>query len=509
MKVYDALVVGSGLGGLSAALHLANEGRHVLVLEGAREFGGYLNPFRRREFRFDVGLHYVGGIDPGQSFRAVLEVLGVAHRIRFARLPEEYDRLVFPELEFRVPAGRENFRARLLEYFPRQRDGVDLYMRVLEAFRTQGLRTRTLMEVLIEIGRLPGPDLARLNRMTYGEFLRLLFGDDALIRAVLSGSCGNIALPPGRSSAVMMLSIMNHFMDGAFYPEGGGAALKNAFLEALREKQVSMRRRAAVSRLICDGDRITAAVTEDGREFRARSVVSNVAPAIVLNEWLRAETAAPTLEASLSSVCYFAGVRARPDELRIGGENIWHYPSSDIDRLYAEIQSAGPEGPAEFPAFLTSPSMKAPGTGICPDGYETLQAIIVAPFSPFRDWRDQPTGRRDERYKTIKADLLRRFERWLTKHYAPDLTGKLIRSEISTPVTNDFFVSAPEGGMYGPAHTPRQMGAGRLPVHNIKNLFFCGAGAHTAGISPVCLNGYRAAAKLLNYLDGESRGESF
>ncbi len=501
MKIYDALVIGSGLGGLSAALRLANSGREVLILEAAREFGGYLNPFRRRDFRFDVGLHYVGGLENGQSFRAVLEALGVANRVSFTRLPDEYDRLVFPELEFPVPAGRENFRARLLEYFPRQKDGIDLYMRVLEAFRTQGLRARSLMEVLIEIGRLPGPGLAGLNRMSYGQFLALLFGEDRLIQAVLSGSCGNIALPPGKSSAVMMLAIMNHFMEGAFYPNGGSGALKRAFLEALREKQAVLRRRSAVSRLVCDGDKVVSAITSDGREFRARAVVSNVAPATVLNHWTATEQKLAELEPSLSSVCYFAGIRARPETMRFDAENVWYYPSSDIDELYAKIEQAGPGGPDEFPVFLTSPSRKAPGSGICPEGFETLQAIIIAPYEPFRAWADQATGRREAAYQEIKAGILERFESWLAKHYVPDLAQSLVRSELSTPVTNEFFVAAPGGGMYGPAHTPGQMGAARLPAHKFSNLFFCGAGAQTAGISPVCLNGYRVGAKALSFLE--------
>ena len=59
MADYQAIVIGSGAGGLSAAIALAQRGLSVLVLEGMPSFGGYLNPFRRKEYTFDTGLHYL------------------------------------------------------------------------------------------------------------------------------------------------------------------------------------------------------------------------------------------------------------------------------------------------------------------------------------------------------------------------------------------------------------------------------------------------------------------
>ena len=59
MAGHDAIVIGSGAGGLSAALKLARSDFSVLLLESMSAFGGYLNPFRRGGYMFDTGLHYL------------------------------------------------------------------------------------------------------------------------------------------------------------------------------------------------------------------------------------------------------------------------------------------------------------------------------------------------------------------------------------------------------------------------------------------------------------------
>ena len=121
----DVVVIGSGLTGLTAAAYLAAIGKKVLVLEQYDVAGGCSQTFRRKnEWQFDVGLHYIGGVKTGEIAR-VLQGIGLDDRIEFPELdPDGFDTFVFPDLEFKVPKGWDNYIERLVETFPDEEEGL-------------------------------------------------------------------------------------------------------------------------------------------------------------------------------------------------------------------------------------------------------------------------------------------------------------------------------------------------------------------------------------------------
>ena len=103
-----AVVIGSGMGGLTAARLLQKRGYEVTVLEQHYRPGGLLHRFFRKEGAFDTGFHYCGGIAPGQPLGQALRHLGVMDKLEFHALdPDGFDILRFPDAEIRVPAGWE------------------------------------------------------------------------------------------------------------------------------------------------------------------------------------------------------------------------------------------------------------------------------------------------------------------------------------------------------------------------------------------------------------------
>jgi len=131
MENYDAIVIGSGAGGLAAALRLARLNFSVLLLEAMPSFGGYINPFRRRGYTFDTGLHFLVGISKGGIFWRILEELGIYEKVKFIELnPDGYDRFIFPDYEFRVCNGRERFKEKLINDFPKEERGIHEFFKV-------------------------------------------------------------------------------------------------------------------------------------------------------------------------------------------------------------------------------------------------------------------------------------------------------------------------------------------------------------------------------------------
>ncbi len=499
---FDAIVIGSGIGGMSAATHLANHGKRVLLLEAALDFGGYTNPFKRKKFHFDPGLHYIGELNPGDFFHETLVKLQIRDRVGFNRLNDDcYDRYVFPGMDFRMPAGRDKFRARLEQHFPEARAGIDKFIRLLDALKINPGDPDQVKNAFAQVRAIDGSEvLATIRKRTFGEVVDHLFGDHDLIKAVLSGPCGDIGLPPGRVAATALIGIHNHYLEGAFFPKGGSGALRDAFIERLREKGAVLKNRTRVSRILIEGDAAAGVVTEKGEEFRAPLVVSNVDPVLTFTrliepEHVRGKTLkkAESVEPSYGSICFFVGTDLPADQIKLGQENIWYYPSTDIDDLYARAaRETVPRG--DFSFFLSVPSRKDPGGGKCPPGTEVLEMVVLASYEPYERWAEQRALQRDDEYEALKEQIKHSLIAQLERTYAPGFGQHILVHEVSTPVTNTYYASPFRGSIYGPAHTPEQLGLGRfMPRGAIKSLYLCGAGVFNCGIGPCCISGYFAA----------------
>ena len=129
-----AIIIGTGAGGLAAAAWFASRGVEVVALERAKQLGGYLNPFQRKRFHFDPGVHYMGQCGPGHVLGELLDLLDLDTRELFCPLADDFDLLRFPDLEVRVCAGFGAYRDRLAESFPERRRDLDRYFGILRRF---------------------------------------------------------------------------------------------------------------------------------------------------------------------------------------------------------------------------------------------------------------------------------------------------------------------------------------------------------------------------------------
>ena len=133
MADWDVIVIGSGAGGLAAAVALSNLGKRVLVLEQHYLPGGWTHTFALDGYKFSPGVHYIGQLNEGGRTRELLEGLGVGADIEFIELnPDGYDHIVFDNETFDIPRGREKYIARLIERFPEERSGIERYFRLMQ-----------------------------------------------------------------------------------------------------------------------------------------------------------------------------------------------------------------------------------------------------------------------------------------------------------------------------------------------------------------------------------------
>ncbi len=177
---WDAIVIGSGLGGLTTAAYLCAAGKRTLVLEAHYVAGGNSQVFRRRihgrQYEFDVGIHYLGECGRDGIITGILNGLGLAERVVFRPLdPDGYSTLIFPDFTFRVPVGWDRYRARLLETFPDEADALTKVLDVLRSVADDGrsltlgeISTEELTERALSLGADPAALIAARPDPTFG-----------------------------------------------------------------------------------------------------------------------------------------------------------------------------------------------------------------------------------------------------------------------------------------------------------------------------------------------------
>lgn len=524
---FDAIVIGAGIGGLTTAAMLARRGLSVLVLEMHYELGGCATVFDRvgkgQGYQFDVGLHYIGDCEPGGLIPRILDAAGVDHIDFLEQDPDGFDTLHFPDLEFKVPRGIERYRARLKECFPQEARGIDRYIQLL-------YQVWTLMGIgavpLRHLHRLPGCLMAlRHTGSTLAQFLDTCTRDPAL-RAVLCGQLGVYHQPPSRASLMGHAGVTMHFLQGSFYPAGGGAVLSDRLAEVVEGHGGKILLRAKAQRILVEGGRVVGVSFKSPllgeRTARAPVIVSNADLKHTLLELVEGGVLPPKLvtrtrnfEMSPAMGVVYLGVRRdfRAEQAR--NTNLRIYPSYDLEHVYKDA-SAGRFSQRPH-VFVGNASLKDPGNPeVAPPGVFNLQLMSLAP-SQYESWgvteasfRDG-SYRRSAQYREIKQQfaesLIRESERVL-----PGLGGQIVFQEVSTPLTVMRYTGASNGTSYGMSLVPWQFLHHRPTAKTpVKGLFLCGASLRTGhGIFGAMTSGVEAASAVLgSKVKGDVLGQKF
>ncbi len=476
---FDALVIGSGLGGLTAAALLARHGRRVLVLERHYLAGGYATTFQRLRGRalFDVSLHGMGGLDEHGLVRRKLEQCGVWERLSFVRPACAY-RHVFPHHDLRVPQGdAQAYVAVMSELFPEQREGLRrLFDEVLRTYEQYAVAQERAFKDFYSNVRAYAL-LIKYSRLSVMQMFAQ-FVTDATCRTVLAGQWSYQGVPPSRLPGITFCVFWaESVLGGTNYPIGTCQALVTAFVDVIREQGGEVRLKSPVAHVRVEDGRVRGVRLAGGEEHDAEIVIANANPYHVVHELVGAQhfpdaylRRLQLLRPGLSSFLMYLGLDENLPQLReLEDYEIVLTPSYDVDQQYAHSLAGD--------VHLSEVTLTLPGNLPLPPDPNALCVANVSTLSGYAPW----VGLSPRDYAARKAWLA---ERVLARveTVLPDLRRHVQLQVTATPLTNVRYTGNADGAIYGFEKTLDQFSLTRQMSRSpVAGLYFASAWTFPGG----------------------------
>lgn len=501
-QVYDAIVVGAGLGGLSAATKLARHGKKVLLLERHNIPGGYATSFVRGRFEFEVALHELSGMGhKGQpsSNNRYLDDLGVSDQIELLWVTDIY-RSVFLDsgLDITLPMGREAYTDTLCAAFPHEARGIrrfiarifDLASEALELEKKVANGSFGLRDVVEAPVRFR--NAARYLPATWGQILHRDV-QDPLARAVISQYWGYFGLPPSRVSFLYFaVALANYIRFGATYVRGRSQALSNAFVKAYEGWGGEVRFNCGVQTITTAGERVTGVITEAGDVFEAPIVLANTSPVTAIQDLIGVEKVPAAYVEKLSrqtvapsTLNVYLGLNKSHEDLGLLDHEVFVNEHTDIEAAHAATYGLdAPHNIALTCYNAVYPQISPPGTSIV-----VLTALLRG--DPWYDLDPTDYVATKNRIATGMIDMAEKV--------APGLRDVAEVVEVSTPLTNMRYAGALGGSIYGFDQPPHNSTVLRTsPKGPLGGLWFVGAWTQPGGgFEPAMISGRMAAETIL------------
>ncbi|XP_022528563.2 all-trans-retinol 13,14-reductase [Astyanax mexicanus] len=511
----DAIVVGSGVGGLGVAVMLAKVGKKVLVLEQHGKAGGCCHTFSEKGYEFDIGIHYIGDLLENEPLRCISDQL-TNGQLQWAKLDNPFDKVVLGPPEnrriYQMYYGRDRFTRELKKCFPGEEKAidefVDLVKKCAESVWTMGalkLIPAPIAKFLAYTGLL--------NRLSY--FFR--YGSCSLadvvngltqnkdLRAVLCYLFATYGKAPKEASLSMHSLLFCHYIPGAWYPNGGASEIVYNMIPIIEKAGGAVLVKAPVNRILLNNDKeaIGVSVMKGSEEvhIQAPIVISDAGILNTFQKLLPKEVQVmPAIQKQLSMVKHgvaglsiFLGLNGTKEELGLEAKNYWIYAENNLDELMEDYVSKDREHAMRTipTVYLASPSAKDPSWEQRRPGKSTLSMVSFAPYSWFEEWKDEKVSKRAAEYNELKEELINTVLEWVYQMF-PKTRGRVEYMQAGTPLTNQHYIASPKGEIYGADHgihrfSPEYCISVRpqTPVKNLyltgQDLFVCGYAGALAG----------------------------
>lgn len=477
-----AIVIGAGLGGLSAAMRLGAKGYRVTLIDRLDRAGGRGSSLTRNGHRFDLGPTIV---TVPQAFEQLWAECGRDfHADVDLRPMDPYYEIRWDDgSRFAVRQDEEAMLAEVARLSPGDVPGYRKFLIDSERryqFGFEGLGRRPMNRLMDLIREIPGFVRYRADKSVYAHAAARV--KDPRLRMALSFHPLFIGGDPLHVTSMYILVSYLEKEFGVHYPMGGVQAMADAMVRVIQDQGGTVRLGEEIDEILVENGRATGIRTHDGEILRARIVVSNADPGhtydrLLRNHRKRRWTPARLNRArwSMGLFVWYFGTRGTAGKWSdVGHHTILNSPRYKglLHDIFMKRHLA-----EDMSIYLHRPSVTDPSCA--PEGDDTFYALSPVPNlhgAGSVDWAEQAEAYRQNMAQVLEDKLL------------PGFADRLSASEVFTPDTFQSRYLSPHGA--GFSLEPRIFQSAWFRPHNIseevENLYLVGAGTHPgAGIPSV------------------------
>jgi len=516
---YDIVVIGAGVGGLTAAALLSKAGFSVCVLEKEPHAGGYLAGFRRKDFRFDTAIHWLNQYGPDGLVTKVFDILG--NDYPHAVVQQKIKRFKGDSFDYMLTNNPDEFRDQLISEYPDSKEGI---IRFFKAAKKIGHSFKNFGNIFRSEETM-GPFERMTNKLRLLRFAMpfipfITYSGDKGIRKGLSKYFKNKKIHDIFSSEGELLGCLvpigwAYYKDFQSPPQGGGQVIPEWLQHVIEYYNNDLYFKCNVQEILLEGNTAKGVRFEHrGNEYTVNSkyvlaacdvetlyekmLPENVIPQKLKKTLSEAELYASSVTISVALDC--------PTEQLGFGEEMVHIGSENVPR---EEHSSGDPHKSEL--IILAPSCR--DKTLAPEGCGTLTLFMPALMNQYNEWHTEKDEKgnyvRGEAYKSNKAAIAEVIIDRVEQEIAPGLREHILFYDVATPVTHWRYTGNKGGTMMGARPGKKNMQSKVAHYHTpVNNLLLAGHWAELGGGVPIATKAGANAALLIFKKENKSAFKS-
>ena len=471
---HNVVIIGSGIGGLTAGILLLQIGLSVTIVEKNAQPGGMMRGYRRLGIECPVGVHYMGALDEGQPLRRLWDHLGVSRAIPLERMGTEgiVDRYIFDDFSFDLPVGIDAFEASLRQLVPGEGRQIEAIVAHL----------RTISQSLMQLDAMAASPTAILSPESFEPMEERLvqMGCSPRLMSVLAVPSTLIGVPLRECPVFYYYMTLASYLMSSWRLACSGAEMADAFVSRFKALGGDLVTGDSAATIPVESGQVAGVVLRSGRVLETAAVVAAIHPKTLL----------PILPAGTFRPSYTERITQLTDTKGMIGINAAVSADSckalphNVYRLRSDADGSVCQG-----VFHQVRPTGNPKTNL-------LSLITTSGIEEWLPWAETSPGRRGKDYVAAKEEKARILMDDAERLIGPFGDVKVL--DVYTPLTIRDWVGSPGGSPYGVLRSAGQlMKAASLTRTAVKGLYLAGQNRLCPGIMGTTLGSFQMVRQMI------------